>query len=98
MIEYDIILFGISEGIEFQPKPNEIVFSCPPPVDLSVSGTEDYGNWGSMSWCYPQPRVLTRVSVIPIPLHLADKPDEPQGVANIEEVNGPKFNITIIYS
>ncbi|XP_072031129.1 intermembrane lipid transfer protein VPS13B-like isoform X1 [Amphiura filiformis] len=76
-----------SEGGEFQPKPNEIIFSCPPPPDLSVSGIEDYnGGWGSMSWCYPQPRVLTRVSVTPIPLHLADRPDETQGKDHIEEI------------
>ena len=38
------------------------------------SPTLDYdvkGHWGSMTWSYPEPRILTHVSVTPIPLQQA---------------------------
>lgn len=86
---YTIVCICFSDGYNrLLPKPNEIVFSCPPPTDKShSSATEEYGNWGSMSWCYPHPRVLTLVAATPIPLHLATSPDEPFDEDRVEEVS-----------
>nr|XP_002741992.1 PREDICTED: vacuolar protein sorting-associated protein 13B-like [Saccoglossus kowalevskii] len=44
------------DGMNIQPKPNEIVFCSYSPDSL-----------GTMTWCYKEPRVLTYVAVTPVP-------------------------------
>ncbi|XP_038051923.1 vacuolar protein sorting-associated protein 13B-like [Patiria miniata] len=57
------------DGVGLSPKPNEIVFAS-----LALQDSTK-GHWGSMTWCYPEPRILTHVSVTPIPLHQAGAAD-----------------------
>ncbi|XP_022088777.1 vacuolar protein sorting-associated protein 13B-like isoform X2 [Acanthaster planci] len=57
------------DGVGLTPKPNEIVFTSLPLEDSTK------GHWGSMTWCYPESRILTHVSVTPIPLHQAGAAD-----------------------
>ncbi|XP_023231337.1 vacuolar protein sorting-associated protein 13B-like isoform X2 [Centruroides sculpturatus] len=47
-----------TEGIGLDPQPQEIVF-C----------KEQSGEQSTMTWCYPEPRTLTSVTVYPVPLH-----------------------------
>ncbi|XP_070535266.1 intermembrane lipid transfer protein VPS13B-like [Ptychodera flava] len=44
------------DGLNLQPKPNEIVFCSSAP-----------DSYGTMTWCYDEPRVLTYVAVNPVP-------------------------------
>ncbi|KAF8790004.1 Vacuolar protein sorting-associated protein 13B like protein [Argiope bruennichi] len=46
----------IGESNEYQPKPHEIVFN-------RSSANEP----ASMTWCYPEPRALTKIEVSPVP-------------------------------
>uniref|UniRef100_T1IW73 Chorein N-terminal domain-containing protein n=1 Tax=Strigamia maritima TaxID=126957 RepID=T1IW73_STRMM len=45
-----------SDDVGLQPAPNEIVF-C----------KEQAGQSASMTWCYPEPRVITRAEIYPVP-------------------------------
>ncbi|XP_033123358.1 vacuolar protein sorting-associated protein 13B-like [Anneissia japonica] len=51
------------DGIGLLPKPNEIMFCTEPDGNA--------WNQGAMTWCYPEPRVLTKVLVTPLPLNAA---------------------------
>lgn len=46
------------------PAPKEVVF-----------GTDCSTGQASMTWCYPQPRVVTHLSVTPVPLTLPQQLD-----------------------
>ncbi|XP_054721396.1 LOW QUALITY PROTEIN: intermembrane lipid transfer protein VPS13B-like [Uloborus diversus] len=46
---------------DIEPKPNEIVF-CP----------ASKNHRASMTWCYPEPRALTKVEVSPVPFQCDD--------------------------
>ncbi|XP_071944934.1 intermembrane lipid transfer protein VPS13B-like [Antedon mediterranea] len=51
------------DGLGLLPKPNEIMFCSEPDGNV--------WNQGAMTWCYPEPRVLTKVLVTPLPLNAA---------------------------
>ncbi|GBL80693.1 Vacuolar protein sorting-associated protein 13B [Araneus ventricosus] len=52
----------IGESHEYQPKPHEIVFS-------RSSANEP----ASMTWCYPEPRALTKIEVSPVPFQSGEE-------------------------
>lgn len=43
----------------------------PQPFEISFCSFDNNGD-SSMTWCYPQPRVLSGVTVMPIPVNVPD--------------------------
>ena len=78
--KYALILI-IKASCDMLPNSGEILYA----IDSGIS---------TMTWCYPQPRILTAVSVTPVPFNLPQE-FEAKNIDESLKVSSPKQ--TVIY-